>query len=190
MSQPPASVAAGGAHDGGARIRRAARADAAALAALAARTFDETFGASSSAEDLALHLAKSYGEARQLSEIEDPAWDSLLAEAGGTLAGFAQLRVGGTPDSVTQPHPVELYRFYVDRPWHGRGVAQVLMAAVVEAARDRHADAIWLSVWEHNPRAQAFYAKCGFAKAGEKDFVVGTDVQTDWVMVCPLASDR
>ncbi|MFN8670219.1 MAG: GNAT family N-acetyltransferase [Gemmatimonadaceae bacterium] len=191
MSEPHASDAADGAHGTGAQrsethVRRATRRDAAALAALAARTFDETFGADNSPEDMALHLTTSYGEAQQRAEIEDPAWDSLLAEVDGALAGFAQVREGGAPDCVPQPHPVELYRFYVDRPWHGRGVAQTLMAAVVEAVRARRGDAIWLSVWERNARAQAFYAKCGFAKAGEKAFVVGTDVQTDWVMARPL----
>ena len=157
------------------------------LAALAARTFAETFGADNSPEDLALHLSTSYGEAQQGAEIANPTWDTLLAIIGGELAGFAQVREGGAPSCVTTARPVELYRFYVDRPWHGRGVAQTLMASVADAARSRSADAVWLSVWEHNPRAQAFYAKCGFSKAGEKAFVVGTDVQNDWVMVRPIA---
>lgn len=181
--------AAAGAGESTARIRRAVASDAVALAALAARTFSETFGADNNPDDLALHLATSYGVSQQGAEIANPAWDSLLAEVDGALAGFAQLREGAHPDCVTQPHPVELYRFYVDRPWHGRGVAQQLMAAVLDTARERRADALWLSVWERNARAQAFYAKCGYARASEKAFVVGTDVQTDWVMVRPLAAE-
>jgi RimJ/RimL family protein N-acetyltransferase len=45
-------------------------------------------------------------------------------------------------------------------------------------------------VWEHNPRAQAFYAKCGFVQAGTKPFVVGTDVQNDWVMLRRFAGEE
>jgi ribosomal protein S18 acetylase RimI-like enzyme len=42
---------------------------------------------------------------------------------------------------------------------------------------------LWLGVWERNERAQAFYRKHGFRKAGTQIFVVGTDPQTDHVMM-------
>jgi diamine N-acetyltransferase len=38
-----------------------------------------------------------------------------------------------------------------------------------------------------NPRAVAFYAKMGFAIVGSADFVVGSDVQTDHIMVAGAA---
>ena len=44
------------------------------------------------------------------------------------LAAFAQLRPG-TGEGVTGPDPIELWRFYVDHPWHGRGVAAQQLAA-------------------------------------------------------------
>jgi ribosomal protein S18 acetylase RimI-like enzyme len=43
-------------------------------------------------------------------------------------------------------------------------------------------------VWERNPRAQAFYRKMGFVDVGAHTFVVGSDAQTDRLMV--LALDR
>ena len=46
--------------------------------------------------------------------------------------------------------------------------------------------ALWLSVWELNPRAQAFYRKMGFADVGSTVFFVGPDRQTDRVMARPL----
>jgi GNAT superfamily N-acetyltransferase len=82
---------------------------------------------------------------------------------------------------------VELLRFYVDPRWHGRGVAQLLMQHVREAARKLGAHDLWLSVWERNPRAMAFYTKSGFRDVGSKDFFVGTDRQSDRVMVAHLA---
>ena len=47
------------------RIRRGAAADAPALAASAARTFHETFAADNRPEDMAAHLASSFGVAQQ-----------------------------------------------------------------------------------------------------------------------------
>ena len=54
-------------------------------------------------------------------------------------------------------------------------------------AKRRGATSMWLGVWERNERAKAFYAKHGFQKVGSQIFVVGSDPQTDHVMLCPLA---
>jgi ribosomal protein S18 acetylase RimI-like enzyme len=81
---------------------------------------------------------------------------------------------------------MEIVRFYVDRPWHGRGVAQTLMAAAASMARAAGARTLWLGVWERNERAIAFYRKSGFADVGTKIFVLGTDHQRDLVLARPL----
>ena len=52
-------------------MRRATRNHAAALSAFAARTFQETFAHSTSAQDMAGHLAEHYGVPQQSSEIAD-----------------------------------------------------------------------------------------------------------------------
>jgi diamine N-acetyltransferase len=56
------------------------------------------------------------------------------------------------------------------------------MTAAVAAARELGGRSVWLSVWERNPRAIAFYTKSGFSDVGSKVFVVGSDHQTDRVM--------
>jgi diamine N-acetyltransferase len=152
------------------------------LAELAAATFRDAFGADNRPEDLALHLARSYGVPQQSAELAHPAITTLLAFVGAELVGYAQLRQGLPPPCVTPARPIELWRFYVVRPWQGRGVAQTLMASVVAAARERGGAVLWLGVWERNPRAQAFYRKSGFTDVGSQMFLVGTDAQTDRVM--------
>ena len=107
---------------------------------------------------------------------------TLLAYVGATLVAFAQVRRKAPPACVEGPAPVELHRFYVDRQWHGRGVAVPLMASSVDASRALGGRTAWLSVWEHNPRARAFYAKCGFRQTGTTEFWVGPDCQTDHVL--------
>jgi diamine N-acetyltransferase len=167
-------------------IRTATPADAGPLAALAARTFSEAFGPDNTPEDLALHLARSYGVPQQSAELVDPALTSLLVEVDGEAAGYAQIKSGPPPESVSGTAPLEIMRFYLDRRWHGRGLAQQLMDATIEEARRRGAGTLWLGVWERNPRAIAFYAKCGFVSTGSKIFCVGDDEQKDLVMVKPL----
>jgi len=168
-------------------IRRATPADATPLAHFGARTFFETFAADNTPEDMEKHLAAAWNPELQRAEIADSALDTLLAlDGGGALAGFAQLRADHAPAGIPTQRAVELNRFYVDKPWQGRGLARALMAAVVNAARARGARELWLGVWERNERAQAFYRKCGFEKVGTQIFVVGTDPQTDNVMLRQL----
>lgn len=158
-------------------LRRASASDAAALAELAARTFADTFAAQNRPEDIEAYLAKTYGEALQRREIEDPAIVTLLVEDDGALVAFAQLR-----RSNAKQGQVELARFYVHGAHHGRGIAQRLMDATVGAARELGGATLWLGVWEHNARAIRFYEKCGFRDAGSQPFLLGSDLQTDRVM--------
>jgi ribosomal protein S18 acetylase RimI-like enzyme len=160
-------------------IRRGEASDAPALAALAARTFHETFAADNNPDDLALYMGQAYGSEQQRAELDDSRIDTLLVESDDALIAYAMLRDEPPPDCVAGPRPIELWRFYVDRAWHGRGIAQRLMAAVEDEARAHRAQTIWLGVWERNLRAQAFYRKCGFVDVGSHVFVVGSDPQID-----------
>src|SRR6185503_19988336 len=164
-------------------VRRATVADALALAEFAARIFRDTFAADNRPEELAIHIAQAFGSAQQNAELIDPHVATLLAEGEGALVGYAQLRAGSPPACVTASDPLELWRFYLDRPWQGRGVVQTLMGHVLTEAARRGGASVWLGVWEHNPRAIAFYRKLGFRDVGPHVFMVGADAQTDRIMV-------
>lgn len=178
------------------RVRPATAADASRLSALGAATFRETFEGENTPEDMARYLAEAFTPARQAAEIADPSAVMLVAERGSAagddedaaLVGYAHLMAGPAPAAVHGPAPLELKRLYVARAWHGRGVAQALMDAVLDAARARGAETLWLGVWERNPRAAAFYAKYGFARVGEHTFLLGADAQTDWLLARPLGA--
>lgn len=120
-------------------------------------------------------------------ELADPAVTYLVAETGGAAFAYAMLRLGAVPDEVRGPHPIEVVRFYVDHGHHGTGAAQSLMHAVEEAARNQGRATLWLGVWEHNPRAIAFYRKLGFVDVGSHEFVLGTDRQVDRLMARTLS---
>lgn len=155
-------------------IRRATLDDAARLADLAARTFHETFAMDNRPEDMDAYMSSAYGEAIQREELADPNRITLVIEEGEALIAYAQLK-------LMLPE-IEIGRFYVDRPWHGRGLAQSMMDAVFEVARELRATRLWLGVWERNLRAIAFYEKCGFRDCGSHPFLLGSDLQTDRLM--------
>ena len=164
-------------------IRRATPADAPVVAELALRTFMEAFAADNHPDDVAAYTAKVYGVEQQAAEIADPRMITLLVEIGGVPAAYAQVRAGTPAEPVRDvPNVIEIARFYVDQPWHGRGVAHRLMDAVFDAARQLGGRALWLGVWERNHRAMAFYTRRGFRDVGTHEFIVGSDHQTDHVM--------
>jgi GNAT superfamily N-acetyltransferase len=159
-------------------IRIATPADAAVLAALSLKTFVDTFAPHNTAADMESYTSVAFTEAKQQRELETEGVITLLGEEDGDTIAYAQIRT--TPDA---PHgDVELARFYVDQPHHGRGIAQTLMDAVEDNARTLGGTRLWLGVWEHNLRAIAFYRKRGFTQRGAQPFLLGTDLQTDLVM--------
>ncbi len=159
-------------------VRLAAPADAAVLAALSLKTFVDAFGADNRAEDMEAYTREAFGEAQQRHELETAGIVTLLGEQAGEAIAYAQLR--DTPGAAYGE--VELARFYVDRPFHGSGIAQLLMDAVDVQARTLGGTRLWLGVWERNLRAIAFYRKSGFVQCSTQPFLLGSDLQTDWVM--------
>lgn len=135
---------------------------------------------------MAMFLESTFTAEHQAREIADSDYVTLLAEIGGSLIGYAQLRWSEAPECVTGKLPIELLRFYVDSAWKGRGIAQRLMSEVRDTAKTLGAQTLWLGVWEHNPRAKAFYAKSGFEDVGSHDFILGRDRQTDRILVVNL----
>ena len=164
------------------RLRPALPGDAPSLAVLAERSFRETFGPRNSPENMDLHCARVFGHDIQLREIQDRGLITTIAEAEGRMAGFSQLRIPSAHAAIAAKRPAEISRIYVLAEWYGRGVAQDLMrAALAEAARD-NCDCLWLGVWEHNPRAMAFYRKFGLEVVGTHAFMLGLDRQRDLIM--------
>ena len=166
----------------GLTIRKATSADAQVLSDLALKIFIDTFGPRNTPEDLEIHRKKSYSREIQLSEINDPSLIYLIAEVEGSAAGFAMIGQPRSESCSKFEKPIELFRFYVDKAWHGKGIAQPLMRECENIARALGGKTICLSVWLENPRAIRFYEKIGFRKEGTQPYILGNDVQTDWVM--------
>ena len=163
-----------------ATYRDATPADAATVAALARRTFTETFGHLYAPEDLALFLGR-LSEGAYAAEIADPAFAIRLAEVAGAVVAYAKL---GPPSLPFTPEAgaIELRQLYVLAPFHGGAIAPALMDWVVAEATRRGMGALYLSVFTDNHRARRFYARYGFEEVGPYTFMVGTHEDEDIVM--------
>jgi diamine N-acetyltransferase len=166
------------------RVRALTTADAASYSAFAERLFRDTYSEGYEPEDIEDYVSHSFNEAQQIAELDEPGGRVLVIEdPQDGLLGYAHLRQTPAPPALHGRSGVEISRFYIDKPWHGRGIARVLMSACIAEARSRGADALWLLVYQENPRAIAFYEKCGFQRSGTQPFKLGRRVDQDWVMV-------
>lgn len=165
-----------------ARVRKAEAGDALQLAILAEKTFRDAFSSENTPENMDLHCRTHYSEAVQRMEIAGADVTTLVVEKDNVFLGYAQMRWGPAPASVAALSPAEIQRLYVSAEFHGKGIAQELMSACIKEAEARKCDAVWLGVWERNPRAISFYKKFGFAEVGEHVFPLGRDPQRDIVM--------
>ena len=156
------------------QIRRATPADARTLADLGARTFVESFGHLYSPEDLQAFLDESHSQAAYARSLADPGYALWIAERDhGEAIGYAQAGPCGLPHADVKPGDGELKRLYLARDAQGGGVGARLFEEALRWLERDGPRTLWISVWSENFGAQRFYARYGFAKAGEYDFIVG-----------------
>jgi len=160
--------------------RTATAADAEALAALGAHTFTDTFGHLYEPTDLEIFL-QNHSPENWNRELNDPAFEVRVAEIDGRLVGYVKL---GPPHLPFEPRgeAAELRQLYVVEDVKGQGIAQALMDWVIDRARERRADHLYLSVFTDNHRARRFYEKYGFEPEGTYAFMVGNHADEDIVM--------
>jgi ribosomal protein S18 acetylase RimI-like enzyme len=164
-------------------FRKATVVDTSIIARIGAETFKGAFGAENTPGDMEEYLNANFNPKTISSQIEDEFSTFLLGYEGDSIFGYAMLHEGTPPDSLSGSNPIELVRFYVIGDVIGLGYGSELMRACLDEATRMGFSTIWLGVWEKNARAIHFYEKWGFTNVGEKQFVLGSDVQTDLIML-------
>lgn len=162
--------------------RRATLNDKSALCVLGIKTFKDTFEEHNTAEDMERYIAEAFSDEQIEKELQEEKTAFFLAEDGDRVAGYAKVREGEKQDALGNRRALELHRIYVDKDYLGKRIGNILLEACLDYAKKTGYETVWLGVWEHNPRAIAFYTKHGFKKFGEHVFVLGADEQTDWLL--------
>lgn len=163
-------------------LRQATIEDAKLIAEISQQTFYETFAASNTKEDMNKFLEQQFSKGRLMLEVGRRENNFLLAFDKNEVAGYVKLRDEKVPLSLKSANAIEIARLYAMKNKIGKGVGSVLMQACIDIATERKKDYLWLGVWEKNQRAIEFYIKWGFEKFDETDFLLGDDLQNDWLM--------
>lgn len=181
--------------------------EATRLSEFARDNFEKTYKPVCRAEDVDAYVAALLSPSVLLGVLTNPAAWVFAAVVDDAWVGYAQVQLSPLPEGVrsasistgTSPStgaspstaatpstasgtPMELARFYVSPEFHGNGVSQQMLDMVLAHAELQGAPAMWLSVWKENARAIAFYRKRGFETIGEGNFLMGEDLQEDFIM--------
>lgn len=167
-------------------VREAHIEDAALIADLSRQTFYDTFAADNNPADMQLFMDEQFTMESLIDEVGSPGNIFFLAFADDEVAGYVRLREK-SEHLLNYVPSLEIARLYAVTNMIGKGIGKQLMEASIACARKLHKEIIWLGVWEKNRRAIDFYERFGFEKFAEHDFILGKDVQKDWLMKKHLA---
>ena len=163
-------------------VRLASKYDAELIADLSRQTFFDSFASQNTKEDMDRFLNEQFTREALIKEVGAEGNIFLLAYAGNEVTGYVRMREGEKRPEFGDAASIEIARIYATQQSIGKGTGSALMQRCIEIAKEMNKEVIWLGVWEHNLRAIQFYSKWGFEKFAEHDFVLGKDVQTDWLM--------
>ena len=155
------------------------------LAALAQKTYAETFGGDMSLSELndTLEKTKSVNAFKEFIATGD---EFLVAKTNGHIIGYVGLQKPDFDMKGREPTKKDqaLKGIYVDPNFHRQGIGKQLMDCAFEQPRFKQAENVYLCVWEENKPAYHFYINYGFKIVGTCDVVAeGKIIGTDQVMM-------
>jgi len=163
-------------------IRPATENDAELIADLSRQTFYETFAPDNTKENMDKFLDEQFTRQKLIDEVSQPWHIFFLAFVDEEPVGYAKLREGLVPPGLTGRSSIEIARIYSVTKMIGKGVGKKLMQHCIDIAVQKRKEILWLGVWEKNQKAIDFYMRWGFEKFSEQKFLLGDDLQTDWLM--------
>jgi diamine N-acetyltransferase len=163
-------------------IRRATLDDVNLISSLGATTFDQAFRGTCTDKDLEGILNEYYNEEQVKKELEDANDYFFILFDNEVAAGYTRINLGRTADeNFNYKKSAELMRIYFLEQFHGKGLAARLLSYCCDFLKEKKYEQVYLSVWEHNERAKAFYLKHGFINTNiQNPFPLGETPQMDY----------
>ena len=163
-------------------LRAPTAADLTQLSLLGTAAFVHKFGDLYRPEDLLPFLAETHSEAALARALADPQTRYQVAERGGVLVGWIKLGLAcAFPEHARGHRAMELKQLYTAPNAQGGGIGAALMDWAMATFAALGADEVQLSVWQHNPGAQRFYQRYGFARVAEVSFRVGSQLDEEFL---------
>jgi len=151
------------------------------LSQMSVQTFSETFAKDNTKENMKSFLDNSYNVQVLSEELKNSNSKFYFLVDNDKKMGYLKIKLEA--DMIEQKNILEIERIYLLKEYQNHGFGGSLMKYAQDAAIDLHRDGICLGVWENNFKAQRFYKRQGFKKIGAHDFNLGSDRQTDYILI-------
>ncbi len=169
-------------------IRRLSINDVIQLSELGESSFRDTYSWYNSQENMNEYVAKNFNRHALNRELvnENIIYFGIENE-NNLLSAYAKFVLGKNSNGQKKSTCAELARIYVDKKYFGKGQGKILLEFCANFLKENNISSIWLGVWQKNKKAIAFYERMGFKKKGTTTFLLGTDLQDDFIYELNLA---
>lgn len=168
------------------QLRAVEEEDALTLSMLATTTFLETYDAFNSSENMQDYIHTHFSVDIIRSEIVEPLVRYFILFCGNEAAAYCMLDLRRPLQNSKYKKAIELSRIYVLKKYQGYKLGKKLIEVCEHFAKQNLNEVLWLGVWQKNENAIRFYEHEGFVIHGTTTFILGDDVQQDYIMVKKL----
>lgn len=172
----------------GFELRAASPSDTVTIAALSVQVFLDTYATQGVGPDLAREAFTEYSAEAFARRLDEPDRAFILAEAGAGLLGYAEVLLLPLIAPAAQWSGAELVRLYVQPAAQRLGIGRALLENTAQAVLAANIPAVWLTVWDGNDNARAFYARMGYADVGATTYSLQGHTYANRVFAKQLAA--
>lgn len=157
-------------------ISIAKREDAKSIALLGRITFGETFGhLFRDKNDLLDYCDKTFSVRKISASLEKSNNIFWIASVNDLPVGYAKLKLDSSSEFIDATKVGQLQKIYVLNDFHSMKIGFKLQNKLLEKAKEKQCNNIWLSVLKSNKHAINFYNKNDFKVLGNHEFQIGKE---------------
>ena len=152
------------------------------LVSISRSTYYNSFIKDNTPENMQIYLDSAFSKSQLSEELANPESEFYFAYLMDVVVGYFKINWGRAQKDLKEDHAVEIERIYVLKEFQRKKLGKKMLEKVIEIAKQKGANYIWLGVWEKNIQAIRFYERNGFERFGEHDFMLGLEKQKDYLM--------
>ena len=168
-------------------LRLASPPDAITVAALSVQVFLDTYATEGVRPDLAREAFSEYSTEAFAQRLGEANRAFILAESGAGLLGYAEVLLSPLTAPAERLSGAELVRLYVQPAAQRIGIGRALLERTEQDVLAALIPSVWLTAWEGNVNARAFYARMGYADVGATTYSLQGHTHANRVFAKQLA---
>jgi ribosomal protein S18 acetylase RimI-like enzyme len=165
-------------------MKKATKEDLERLVSIGRKTYRQAFSLQNSSEVMMAYLQKAFSEDAVRRWFDQPTVLVYLAirKSDENVIGYLKLNLPPNQTDFNMENSLEIERIYLLANEKRKGYGQQMISFAESVARTCGAGLIWLGVWAENTKGILFYQQMGYKITGQHPFVMGHEIQTDYVM--------